>query len=139
MKKKIIFAIITGVVIIAIFVLRNWDVNPTKDIKLTDIQEIMIANPKGYYNVTKQEDIKVIMKELQSMKLYRRRTMEEKEAFSFLIDIKLSNSETIQIVINSTISISGKRYKSNKAYEDYIEAFRNIFENLKGKYDWNPA
>ena len=139
MKNKFIVALITGSIIVSIIVLMNWDVNPIKDINLTDIQEVVIANPNGYYNVTRQEDIELIMKELQSMKLYRRMINGEKTGFSFLIDIKLYNGETIEIAINSTINISGKKYKSDKDYKDYNKAFRNIFDNLKGKYKWNPA
>lgn len=139
MKKKIIVALITGLIIVSIIVLMNWDVNPIKDIKLTDIQEVVIANPNGYYNVTRQEDIELIIKELQSMKLYRRMINGEKTGFSFLIDIKLYNGETTEIAIDSTINISGKKYKSDKDYKDYNKVFRNIFDNLKGKYKWNPA
>ena len=136
MKKRIIIGITTVLVILAIIVFMNWDMNPIRDIKSEDVQEIMITNPTGNYNVTKQEDIGYILKELQSMKLYKSMKFGNGDGFSFLMNIKLHSGETIGISISNDIRISGKKYRFNY---DYIEQVRKLFDELKRQYEWNPA
>ncbi len=135
MKKRIIVRLICICIVIGVIFFLNLDMNPLKDIKSTDVKEVMIANPGSYYTVSDQEDIDMIMKELYNMKLYRR-IGGNTDGFSYLIDIKLLSGETISLSISKNVKISRKTYKPDRNYTDTIE---ELYNKLSKKYKSYPA
>lgn len=130
MKKRIIILSICVCVVAGIIIFMNLDMNPLRDVKSTEVKEIMMANPGSYYTVTEQEDIDMVMKELQNVKLYRR-LRDYGDGFSFLIDIKLTSGETISMSISKNINISSKTYKADV---DITETIGDLFDKLSSKY-----
>lgn len=137
MKKKLITIIAAMLVIIFVFkIYRSYNMNELKHLDLTDIDEIAISDPTGYYTIEEQEDIQLIYDALQSMHLSRKIDT-HKDGFAFLIDIKLHNGEIIQInVLSKDIRINWHVYSPDK---DYTNKIREIYNKLSLKYEYHPS
>ncbi|WP_426348334.1 hypothetical protein ACPWSR_11340 [Alloiococcus sp. CFN-8] len=102
-----------------------------KELKAPDIKEIFIAHPAGYYTITRQEDIQILLDALKSIDNIRK--VPEMKDGGTVIDIKLKDGETMNISLRSEdIVINRQHYKATQAYYNKIS---EVFQLLSKEYD----
>ncbi|MGM9973066.1 MAG: hypothetical protein ACI33K_03350 [Clostridiaceae bacterium] len=131
-SRRNIFIIALLVSILAIaWYFTGSSMRALKELKTSDIKEIFIAHPAGYYTITRQEDIQILLDTLKSIDNIRK--VPEMKAGGMLINIILKNGETMDISLRSgDIIIKGQHYK---ATDDYYNNISEIFHHLSKEYD----
>lgn len=102
-----------------------------KELKTPDIKEIFIARPEGYYTITQQEDIQILLDALKAIDNIRK--LPENKAGGMIISLKLNDGETMEISLRSKdIIINGQHYKATDSYYNKIS---EIFHLLSKEYE----
>ena len=130
MRNTLIIALLVLILGIAWY-FAGSSMRELKELKAPDIKEIFIAHPAGYYTITQQEDIQILLDALKAIDNIRK--VPEMKAGGMLINIILKNGETMDISLRSgDIIIKGQHYK---ATDDYYNNISEIFHLLSKEYE----
>ncbi len=122
-RKRLITATVTVSILIFSIAYFGINVNPLKDLNVSDVSTIMFYIADTEIAITDRKDIELIVDELQLMHLRRKMNPNKDGGYFAIIELKDGSSIPLVYLGINEIAINGRFYHSNNTY---VEDLRSI-------------